>query len=363
MNISDNLRQNDGQKKGEALVGLSRCFKLHNPAWNKVSYKLYPNGEIKVQQTRVSPIGIKETNRDLENEPDQSETKNKKVTKKGRKAGKKVQQSEVKPHGKRSLRQSAHVYLGMSRKRRDRRRGKVTFLSLSFKRIIPDHKMAKEILKAFMQRWRSSHEELHYAWKAELQEGKEIDGQMSYRYFHGAALHFHILTPHFLHKDRLNKLWNEVVANRFKEEGLITDSEFDIWMYELEQFLKYGSYKKALFLLTPNVKGLNRPASYMAKYVSKKSGLIDGNIWFVSKATKKLILPDVVEDEFQSQLEAERFIEALHKECSKAVKGIMHWWADFTNLFGFFSWQGKKLIRQINKFRKNYMLTKHGIIG
>ncbi|MFT7612500.1 MAG: hypothetical protein ACI9J3_001463 [Parvicellaceae bacterium] len=41
---------------------------------------------------------------------------------------------------------------------------------------------------------------------------------------------------------------------------------------------------------------------------------------------------------------------------------IMDWHAVFTNLFGFFSWQGKKLISRINEFRRNYMLKNYGII-
>jgi hypothetical protein len=161
--------------------------------------------------------------------------------------------------------------------------GRCPFLTLTYRNEIPDNNEAKRHLDNFFKRLRRKYPELEYLWIAETQKR--------------GAIHFHVLPNQRIHHSIINKEWNEVVANWAKKQG--------------------RQHEK----LYPNIQTLNKPARYMAKYLSKDSGEIQGNYYDMSKGVRNLITPV---KEYYTEVRGPEY--EIIKDCEKALDkaGLNH---------------------------------------
>lgn len=163
--------------------------------------------------------------------------------------------------GKRRLRRAANFYQqivddGQTEK------AYASFITLTYGKVFPADKTAKKDLANFIKRLKRNLDNPfeHYVWVAERQKR--------------GAIHFHILTPHYVEKELVNSAWNGVVNGRFEKEE-----------------------PSAVQQLYPNVIGAFHAGAYMAKYISKEGENIVGNGYFVSHKTSAELKP-VYEDTF-----------------------------------------------------------------
>lgn len=113
----------------------------------------------------------------------------------------------------------------------------LSFITLSYSdQALPDHKTAKRQLSNFFKRCLYVDPDFVYCWVAEIQPKRLKEKGVS-------AIHFHITTPSYFHADQVRKWWRK-----------ITNCD----------------------LARPHVKKVNKPAHYMAKYMSKNSHLHEG---------------------------------------------------------------------------------------
>jgi hypothetical protein len=141
----------------------------------------------------------------------------------------------------------------------------VAMITLSYGRDVPDDQTAKKHMRAFLERLRRYVKKkygddipFYHIWCAELQEGKVLaDGSESYRMKNGAAIHFHIVCPYFIPKGWLNDAWNGVAGGKQR--------------------------------LLPNVKAVRKPGNYVAKYLSKEGGKIEGRLTGSSYDAKQAV--------------------------------------------------------------------------
>jgi hypothetical protein len=161
--------------------------------------------------------------------------------------------------------------------------GRCSFCTLTYRRVIPDHDQAKRHLDNFHKRLRRKYPHLEYLWIAENQQR--------------GAIHFHILFNQRIHHSIINKEWNEVIANWTKKQG--------------------RKHEK----LYPNIQALNKPARYMAKYMSKENGQIGGNYYDMSKGIRQLIQPV---KEYYTEIRGPEY--EIIKDCERALDkaGIDH---------------------------------------
>ena len=182
-----------------------------------------------------------------------------------------------------------------------------SFVTLSFRRIIPTNEQAKEMLKNFNQRLTRKFPNHKYIWVAELQKGKYIKGKKSYRLQNKQeVVHFHYLTTSYLEKNELNTIWNEIVCNYFYNQKVITKFQAIQWSTENMKFNDYYTridrYKEGItsrqpkappkseYLLMPNVVSVYNASAYMSKYM-QKSGKLEGHLWGMSRNLQKFVKP------------------------------------------------------------------------
>jgi hypothetical protein len=103
--------------------------------------------------------------------------------------------------------------------------------------------------------------EFHYVWVAEIQEGRLLRTGVR-------AVHYHILTPHFIPKGIINKAWNNAVNKPRKAKGL------------------------PIQRLYPQIISAYNAGAYIAKYCQKEGHLIKGNGYNMSQETSKSIKPN-----------------------------------------------------------------------
>jgi len=209
--------------------------------------------------------------------------------KRGGKRGKRVT-TGLSSKAKRKIRLASHLFTNWNKKNRNQYGGASTFLTLTFRRIVPDDKTAKKLLDTFLQRMRRRYKDFCYIWVAEHQKGKLIDGKKSYRMLHGAALHFHILTPFYFDKQEINRAWNEVVKDWAIKTAKITKAQGKVWKREIAL-----EPSKTKYLLRPNLIGVYNATRYMAKYISKDGAGIQGNNWGYSENLSKHFEPTHME--------------------------------------------------------------------
>ena len=115
-------------------------------------------------------------------------------------------------------------------------------------------------LKTLRRYCKKHYGEFHYVWVAEIQEKRlERDGIR--------AVHYHILTPHYIPKNIINKGWNNAVNKPRIEIGLPTQTLF------------------------PQIKSAYKASAYVAKYCQKEGHLIKGNGYNMSQETSNAIKP------------------------------------------------------------------------
>ena len=97
-----------------------------------------------------------------------------------------------------------------------------------------------------------------YVWVAEIQEGRLLRTGVN-------AIHYHVLTPHYIPSKLISKWWNNSVNKPRMKKGLPTQELF------------------------PNVINANHAGRYISKYVQKNGHRIIGNGYNMSQATSAAI--------------------------------------------------------------------------
>lgn len=166
--------------------------------------------------------------------------------------------------GKAKLRRAATLYDNMQGEH-----GSKNMITLSYGGSnLSDHETAKKDLDRFLKsmsryvkKTNGVGEEVHYIWVAEIQtKRKARTGE--------DAIHFHIMTIHYIPKELINKWWNNAVNKPRMKQGLPTQT------------------------LYPHVISCFHAGRYMAKYLSKEGHKIKGNGYNMSQATSKGIKPE-----------------------------------------------------------------------
>ena len=116
-------------------------------------------------------------------------------------------------------------------------------------------------LKSLRRYCMKEYGEFHYVWVAEIQEGRLLRTGVR-------AVHYHILTPHFIPKSIINKAWNNAVNKPRKAKGLLTQR------------------------LYPQIISAYNAGAYIAKYCQKEGHLIKGNGYNMSQETSNSIKPN-----------------------------------------------------------------------
>lgn len=131
------------------------------------------------------------------------------------------------------------------------------FITLSYGKDFPDDKTAKKHLDVFFKRMKrlltKTNELLITLWVAEKQKR--------------GAIHFHILNLSWIAKEDLNFAWNGIVQKWQKQNG-----------FPIQKVM-------------PNIKNINYPAGYLAKYLSKGGEEIRGNLYGMSTMARVLCKP------------------------------------------------------------------------
>jgi len=340
-------------------LGLSNCFNLHA----NFNVKIYKNGEGSAFAS-VSGYKISPTNEDGSNNQ-------------GRKTGVKLQQNGLSGHGKQCLRVVSDCYAKMVKNRKmvkaNNWRSYCAFASLSFRRILPkDDKQAKDIFRAFLMRlYRYKGEEIHYAWVAERQRGKMLNGgKKSYRMEHGeTAIHFHLLTPEYIDKTWLNKAWNECVAENYLKNDMIDRLQYQQWLNEYDTHEEYEVRRERFvtrqtsrkpespgigeFMLTPNVRPVYNAGRYMAKYLSKDGEDLGGHLWSVSKKSRELTVPLTTKKRTHTVYAAGEIVNVLQKAV-KLGKNMVFGWKDYNDYPGFWTPNGWAILEAYHALIDKY---------
>jgi len=133
-------------------------------------------------------------------------------------------------------------------------RGYVSFVTLPYPKEFPDDLLAKRHLGHMIKRLkRALGDDFMFLWIIEKQKR--------------GAPHFHFLTPEFIPKELLNKLWSDIVRKWYESKGL----EFK--------------------LVLPNIQKAENIAKYMTKYMTKESQPIKGNTYNMSANLRALLVP------------------------------------------------------------------------
>ena len=186
--------------------------------------------------------------------------------------------------GKTKLRRAATLYDNMQGEH-----GSKNMITLSYGGSnLSDHETAKKDLDRFLKsmsryvkKTNRVGEEVHYVWVAEIQtKRKARTGE--------DAIHFHIMTIHYIPKELINKWWNNAVNKPRMKQGLPTQT------------------------LYPHVVSCFHAGRYMAKYLSKEGHKIKGNGYNMSQATSRGVKP-----EHDVYCVAENDIESFYKEAEK----------------------------------------------
>jgi len=167
-------------------------------------------------------------------------------------------QTQLSQRGKIRIKKAARCYQHWALKH-NRKKGFATMITLTFGKNYPSDIIGKKLLDTWLKRLRrkiqATKEDFHYCWVAERQTR--------------GAIHFHILTPHYVVKEFVNDSWNDVVNS-----------------YYIKQNEAHKTQK-----LYPNVIAVYNAGAYMAKYCQKQDQDIIGNGYSMSQATSKSITP------------------------------------------------------------------------
>jgi len=116
-------------------------------------------------------------------------------------------------------------------------------------------------LKSLRRYCQKEYGEFHYVWVAEIQEKRLLRDGIR-------VIHYHILTPHYIPKNIINKAWNNAVNKPREQKGLPTQT------------------------LYPQIISAYNAGAYIAKYCQKEGHLIKGNGYNMSQETSNSIKPN-----------------------------------------------------------------------
>ena len=162
--------------------------------------------------------------------------------------------------GKRRLRRGAQYYDMLQGELGAKNMITLTYGSKNLSTHEESKKDLDRFLKSLSRYVKARGEEVHYVWVAEIQEKRKARTGED-------AIHFHIMTPHYVPKELVNKWWNNAVNKARAKQGKETQK------------------------LYPNVIACHHAGAYMAKYLSKEGHKIKGNGYNMSQATSKGIKP------------------------------------------------------------------------
>lgn len=161
-------------------------------------------------------------------------------------------------------------------------------LTLSEKQKHPDKWIKRHMLDRFVITLNRANCLHRYIWKAEAQKN--------------GNLHFHIITPDYIKKEYIQKVWNKI-------------------QYEcgyLDTYIHFHKHKNAPSTEIKACKNIRHTAGYAAKYIAKEenSRLIEGRVWGCSDRLRSMKTPTVMSDkEIQDVLtDAVRSGELILKE-------------------------------------------------
>lgn len=166
--------------------------------------------------------------------------------------------SKLTAKGKTRIRRAARLFQYLAEHKKGYK-GYASMVTLTFGKWYPDDKQGKKILDTFFKRMRRqvNQKDFYYVWVAERQKR--------------GAIHFHILTPHYIPKEWLNKAWNDVVNKHLDKQAM-------------------PEHKQKLY---PNVIKVYNAGAYMVKYCQKEGENIKGNGYNMSQKTSQMIQPEV----------------------------------------------------------------------
>lgn len=191
-----------------------------------------------------------------------------------------------------------------------------SLITLTYGKDYPTDHESKKHLDTFLKRLRRLHPNCKYLWVAEKQKR--------------GAIHYHVLTPYFTHKDFVNSAWNEIVNNWQSSNNLPNQS------------------------VLPNVIKVMSAGSYLAKYLQKEGQNIGGNGYGIDRKTRGLMKDESVymvthelDYEQVNEITAE-LIEDLTKGEAKTYvwqskqSGYTGAWCSGVNIFKFEEWLNYK---------------------
>lgn len=228
-------------------VGLSYCLQSHRTEtkeaklyshknYFQVSHNIYTN------ETRIQPKSIL------------LDTKHKNDHDRYKRDGKLFQEG-LTPQARHKIQKGARV-LESVWKHEPKLKSYCSMITLSYGKEFPTDHESKKHLDTFLKRLRRLHKDCKYLWVAEKQKR--------------GAIHYHILTPYFTHKDFVNDSWNEIVGK---------------WQHQNNH---------APQTLLPNVIKVFQAGSYLAKYLQKEGQNIGGNGYGIDFKTRQLMKDESV---------------------------------------------------------------------
>ena len=173
--------------------------------------------------------------------------------------GERVQENGLSKRGKSTLRKAANMYQW--------RYERTNMITVGYgDTSISGHRESKGDLDRFLKTLRRDHVKhspdvpFEYLWVAEIQEKRlKRTGE--------AVIHYHILTPHYFKKSKINDGWNVAVNKPREKKGLPTQT------------------------LLPNVIKAYHAGRYIGKYLQKEGHRIEGRGYGMSQASYKGIEP------------------------------------------------------------------------
>jgi len=134
----------------------------------------------------------------------------------------------------------------------------LSFITLTYGRDWPDDRTAKNHLNRFLNKVRRRYGKIRYVLVVERQKR--------------GAIHYHILTDQYIHKDVLNPMWDKIVAK---------------WQ-------AYEGHQRQT--VRPNVTGIDtskpgKAEHYLMKYMTKKDEHLEGNLYSISQTLRELMKP------------------------------------------------------------------------
>jgi hypothetical protein len=187
-----------------------------------------------------------------------------------------LKRSNLTPYAKRTIRNAGSVMAYLVQN--DSRFVSTLMITLTYGKLVPDHKTAKRHLNAFLTRCRKNGWFVYYTWVAQLQTGKRAKekGLKSYRAEHGAAIHFHILFMTEKGSDLQLKNAQRVLRAYWKK--IVNDWE-----------VKTGNQPQNIGGV--DVTAVYDASGYVSRYISNEEETIIGNMWGMSSEMRKISEP------------------------------------------------------------------------